>query len=166
MRGRPPKLASERFWSKVDKNGPIVKPELGPCWIWTGWKDYHGYGKFSVGDSTQRGLDVPSHRFAYETLVGPIPAGLELDHLCRNHACVNPKHLEPVTHKVNAKRGDAGKAGKKNASHLIATARAKTHCPKGHPYDLINTWYDKHGHRLCRICLRESQRQYRKNKRL
>jgi len=80
--------AEERFWEKVDKNGPIIKPELGPCWIWKGTKSC-GYGLFYIGNYKY----VKAHRFAYEILVGPIPKGLEPDHLCRNTLCVNPKQL-------------------------------------------------------------------------
>lgn len=83
---------------------------------------------------------VPAYRFAYEFLVGPIPDGLELDHLCRVRLCVNPAHLEPVTHAENNKRAGV----------------AKTHCKWGHPYNEANTYRrrDRPGNRQCRVCAR------------
>lgn len=92
-----------RFWSKVDKAGPLPKwaPFLGPCWLWTGHLDRYGYANFGLGKHRM----VKVHRFAYELLVGPIPEGLEIDHLCRVRHCVNPAHMEPVTHAENMARG-------------------------------------------------------------
>lgn len=86
---------SARFWAKVDKRGP------DDCWLWLANKTApNGHGRFSTGGSM-----VMAHRFAYELLVGPIPDGLVIDHLCRVRLCVNPKHLEPVTAVENIKRG-------------------------------------------------------------
>ena len=93
-----------RFWAKVNQNGPVPahRPDLGPCWQWTAALDREGYGRFHwLG---QNGL---AHRIAYEMLIGPMPAGLEPDHLCRNRACVNPLHIEPVTHRENTLRGNS-----------------------------------------------------------
>ena len=88
----------ERFWAKVRKTDG--------CWLWTGSHNGLGYGTIrSVG----RKMYV--HRYSYELLVGPIPAGLELDHLCRVPGCVNPDHLEPVTHAENLRRGRLARAG-------------------------------------------------------
>ncbi len=131
------------FFKKVNKNGPIPanRPELGPCWIWVGKLDRNGYGKFR-GD----GRDVFAHRWAYEFERESLPERkapdfLGLDHLCRNPACVNPSHLELVSHTVNLRRGESNNA-------------KKTHCPKGHPYDDANTLKTKCG-RKCRECCRQ-----------
>lgn len=86
--------AIDRFWAKVQKT-----PGDG-CWTWIGGKTPAGYGCFWRGHSS-RG----AHRISYELLVGPIAKGLHLDHLCRNHGCVNPAHLEPVTNAENCRRG-------------------------------------------------------------
>jgi HNH endonuclease len=94
-----------RFWSKVDKNGPPpeTRPELGPCWIYTGYVDPKtGYGQFG-----NKGTKLP-HRIAYRYVVGPIPKGMHLDHLCRRRICCRPDHLEPVTPRENIRRGDQG----------------------------------------------------------
>lgn len=117
----------------------------GDCWEWTA-STTHGYGRFS----RQR-----SHRALYEMLVGPVPEGLELDHLCRNRACVNPDHLEPVTRRVNVLR-----------SPLAAGARARqTHCHLGHEFTPANTLISRRNQRECRACRRrrgnESQRRRR-----
>ena len=117
----------DKYWVRVEGSG---------CWAWTGGLDTSGYGIFSVN-----GNSVGAHRWSYQHHVGPVPEGLELDHLCRVRRCVNPEHLEPVTSQVNTLRGQ---------SPMAANAR-KTHCPSGHPYDQVNTnWYD--GRRYCRAC--------------
>lgn len=97
-----------------------------------------------------------AHRFAYEDIVGPILEGLTIDHLCRVRHCVNPAHLEPVTHLENVRRGNGG-----------LNQLAKTHCPKGHPYDEENTYRlpSRPSGRYCRACRRERNRaQYMKLK--
>lgn len=86
----------ERFVSSID-------PLPSGCWQWAGSRLYNGYGRMCVGDWAL------AHRLAYEHFIGPIPAGLEIDHLCRNRACVNPSHLEAVPHAVNSKRGNMAK---------------------------------------------------------
>ena len=131
-----------RFWVKVQRtNG---------CWLWIASLDAYGYGQFRVQGRTRK-----SHQLAYELLVGPVPRGLELDHLCRNPRCVNPAHLEPVTHRDNILRGTAP----------IAINSQKTHCHMGHPFDDQNTVYYVAGSRQCRECnnrrSRESQRRQR-----
>lgn len=107
------------------------------CWIWTAARS-HGYGVVTI----DRRL-VKAHRSVYQALVGQIPEGLTIDHLCRERACVNPEHLEPVTHRENILRGEGVAA--KNA--------AKTHCPYGHEYDEKNTRRTG-GRRVCRECSR------------
>ncbi len=135
------------FWAKVDENGPTPahRPDLGPCWDWIASRYRNGYGQFGAGsrsDGTRR--MVLAHRWAYEQLVGPIPEGLESDHLCRNRACIRPSHIEPVTGLENVRRG---------LVPMVAGAyqRAKTHCAQGHPYDEANT-YRWGGRRDCRAC--------------
>lgn len=115
------------------------------CWLWLGAKDKHGYGRFNVGYKTKN-----AYRVSYELYKGEVPVGLKLDHLCKTPSCVNPDHLEPVTHNVNYKRGESGK-------HLGAIHRAKTHCPKGHPYsgnNLIIRTTRTGTQRVCRQCER------------
>lgn len=110
------------------------------CWEWPGKRDPNGYG---------RAGKWWAHRVAYEVWVGPVPAGLELDHLCRNPACVRPDHLEPVTHRVNMLRGRT--IGARNA--------AKTHCIHGHEFTLANTYIRSDtGGRQCRQCGRDRDR--------
>lgn len=87
----------------ADRTVPVlVEPELGECWVWCARLNRNGYGRLSVG-----GRELMAHRLSYEAHVGPIPDGLLLDHLCRVRQCVNPAHLEPVTHQVNTLRGEA-----------------------------------------------------------
>ncbi len=94
----------ERFWRFIDKNGPVpaYAPRLGSCWLWTGAIMHGGYGQIRLRPGTRT---MNTHRFAYELLVGPIPDGLHLDHLCRVPRCCNPLHLEPVTQAENSRRG-------------------------------------------------------------
>ena len=128
--------APDRFWSKVDV--------LGDCWEWLGYRADNGYGRFVLGG---RGAAMEgAHCVAYTLTVGPVPAGLELDHLCRNRGCVNPAHLEPVTHVENVRRGIAGEVNG-------ARQRGVTHCPQGHEYDEENTrWGAKGSGRWSRSC--------------
>lgn len=127
-RGSASLTPSERFWAKVDKSGD--------CWLWTAALDRHGYGAFRTG-----GRHRLAHRVAYELVIGPIPEGLDLDHLCRVHDCVNPAHLEPVTRRENLARGVG----------FIAREIRTTHCPRGHEYSPENT-YVATGSRNCRRC--------------
>lgn len=139
----------ERFWAKVSP-----EPTTG-CWLWFGSTSKLGYGHVSVAGKLR-----PSHRACYEALIGDVPPGLELDHVrdrgCSSRACVNPDHLEPVTHQVNCQRSSSGDVA---ASRMLAAS----HCPKGHPYDGDNLYLDPRGHRQCRECRREAKKSYRLN---
>lgn len=130
----------------------IVDEQTG-CWLWTARIDANGYGRFQRGP----GVSPLAHRAAYEMLVGPISDGLQLDHLCRVRHCVNPAHLEPVTHAENQMRGEA----------FSAVNARKESCENGHPFDLLNTYYrpDRPGTRECRECSRAAKRRYKKRRR-
>jgi hypothetical protein len=115
------------------------EPNTG-CWLWTGARDANGYGRIAVGNGRWRS----AHRVTYELAVGPVPAGLELDHLCQQRACRSPYHLEPVTHRENMRRGNGPMARK---------AR-QTHCLHGHPLTGANLRIRQAGLRQCRTCER------------
>lgn len=120
----------ERFWRKVKRT------DL--CWLWQGAKNNEGYGTFWVAPHV-----VAPHRFAYELLVGAVPDGLELDHLCRVVSCVNPDHLEAVTHAENMRRAK------------VATRSHR--CKRGHEFTSENTYVKPDGTRCCRICRRQAE---------
>lgn len=104
---------ADRFWSKVHKTDT--------CWLWTGYQSAGtGYGRIQAHRIR---TSLPAHRVAYELMVGPVPAGAELDHLCGVRHCVNPHHLEAVSHHENVLRGNG----------IAARNARKTHCPQGHP---------------------------------
>ena len=130
MRKRRNIPIESRFWDKVTKTDT--------CWLWTRAISNNGYGV--IGGLP--GETKYAHRIAYQMVKGSIPEGLELDHLCRNRACVNPNHLEPVTTKENVHRGFSP-AGIQ--SRLIV-------CQKGHPLDRQNTYVSPQGRRMCRAC--------------
>ena len=142
------KTAYERFFGKVKKldNG---------CWEWIGGKAANsGYGVFWLNNR----LGV-AHRVSYEWANNKIPEGLELDHLCRNKSCVNPDHLEIVTHSENARRGETGFLSGQQQGQ-------KTHCPQGHPYDEKNTYHRSNGWRDCKICRNEAVKRHTKKEKV
>lgn len=133
------KLASAiaRFSGRVEKKGE--------CLVWTGILDKKGYARFRGPD----GKKIFVHRFAFIQAHGAIPEGLVIDHKCRNRACCNPDHLEPVTNEENIRRGDVG-----------APNRQKTHCRQGHEYTSENTYTCSTGRRQCMTCKRLNGRRY------
>lgn len=112
------------------------------CWLWTASLNFKGYGVACPGPAGRKAM---AHRYAYETLVGPIPDGLQLDHLCRVRNCVNPAHLEPVTASENQRRAKA----------LI------TKCPHGHAYTPENTYITPNGRRNCLTCRRTHHQRHK-----
>lgn len=162
-----PRPIEERFWQKVDVDGPIPEyaPSLGPCWIWTGALGGGGYGRIEVGKRPVSGTSILAyaHRWLWEYVFGAMPKGLVSDHLCRVRECVNPLHIEPVTVSENARRSPVV------ADICRALGRAQTdkpkpsHCPEGHPYDETNTyWHAARNTRRCRICHSEYKKQWEK----
>ena len=127
-----------RYFAKVD-----WPASFGACWNWTDCVKGEGYGKLRVGSrSDNSSRMVNAHRIAYELAIGPIPAGAEIDHVCRNRSCVNPLHLEAVPKRTNILRGQSPQA-----QNVL-----KTHCPQGHLYDEVNTKLHG-GRRYCRACI-------------
>lgn len=126
----------------LERMGRKIRVADSGCWIWTGAPDTDGYGRIQIGGKSER-----AHRVTWALLNGYPPPGLELDHVCRVRACVNPAHLELVTRRENLLRGIGW--GARNA--------AKTGCPRGHPYNRIGS----NGGRRCSQCDNESQHRYR-----
>ena len=130
---------AERFWL-------FVEEQPSGCWEWIGSRDVrHGYGHYPV--CRARWSNLRAHRVAWTLLRGPLPLDITIDHLCRNRACVNPDHLEPVTNRENILRGE---------SPTAINAR-KTHCKRGHEFTEENS-RTKDGRRECRVCIRIRQR--------
>ena len=128
----------DKFWSRVTED------ESG-CWIWTGDKTPNGYGRYS---------GIGAHRISYELVVGPIPEGLQIDHLCRVRLCVNSDHLEPVTAQTNVLRGTG----------FPAIHAQQTHCKRGHEFTEANTRITTKNQRRCRTCHRDHSREYHRAK--
>lgn len=127
------------------------------CWMWTGATCSLGYGRFSV-----HGISNPAHRYSYQLLIGDVPPGLEMDHLCRMRECVNPFHVEPVTHAENMRRSSlAYKRDPESFRHHLWDRShvrrpgngvpLRTHCSRGHEFSAANTYILK-GSRYCRAC--------------
>lgn len=128
---------ARRFLAKIRHD------ETTGCWEWVAARNTYGYGQFKHGSGMR-----PAHRVSYEAVCGPIPDGLQIDHLCRNRACVNPAHLEAVTCRINLLRGDT----------TTARRAAVTHCPAGHVYAQDNLRVTRNGTRKCKACHRIRER--------
>jgi len=118
---------------------PADRDVTGDCWTWTGHLLPNGYGYFWLD-----GAKDYVHRVSYRQFVGPIPEGLTIDHLCRNRACCNPTHLDPVTQRENNLR----------SAGFAAIKARQTHCIHGHPFDEVNTYIAPNGTRKCMTCRR------------
>ena len=128
----------------IEKVGRVATAQ-DKCWLWWGALTRDGYGRTQLN-----GKHYFAHRLSYELFVGPIPRGMELDHLCRTRNCLNPCHLEPVTTKQNVLRGVG----------VAAVNAKKTHCHKGHIFSEENTYHVR-GERVCRTCARHRSSVYR-----
>lgn len=126
---------------RLYKNMPIE--DSNKCWNWSGYKITSGYGGFFVGVKDKRKFYL-AHRLSYEHFVGPIPEKFVIDHLCRNPSCINPTHLEAVTHAVNVQRGKM--------------SRYWPTCNNGHAWDEETKFYRVDGSVTCRICKRINER--------
>lgn len=133
LQGTLEERLEDRIWAKPG------------CWEWLGSHfKTTGYGLFHRPDPAGVWRSTVAHRVVYEVFVGPIPEGLEIDHLCRNRRCVNPNHLEPVTHRENGLRGES----------IFAKEARQTHCIHGHPFSGDNLRYKPDGRRRCMTCER------------
>ena len=135
-----------RIWNQV-------QPTPDSCWFWLGPKHTHGYGLTTIDGRTRY-----AHRVMYENAIGPIPSGLQIDHLCEEKSCVNPEHLEAVTPYENCVRSEG--TAKRGAT--------QTHCKRGHEFTAENTYRPStHPRRKeCRTCKRNRTNAYKKRRRL
>ena len=162
---------AERFWAKTRIAADCVcrictatGEPAEKCIVWTAAEKANGYGAFWNGTRTLR-----AHRFAYELAIGPVPDGLELDHLCRIRNCVNPAHLEPVTREENRRRGLHGVLSHQRKARPPSPGLTlpSTHCRNGHEYTPENTAVlppsksHPNGRRRCRTCRRAQRRRER-----
>jgi hypothetical protein len=147
--GKPKVPFHVRLWPKVAQTGSVTE-----CWEWLGAKNVSGYG--CMARRTDTGKSTLAHRIVYEATIGEVPDGMDLDHLCCNPGCVNPWHLEVVTHAENMRRSEhVGRA-------RGAQQRAKTHCPWGHEYSGYNLVVNSKGSRCCRTCMAAQTRERRR----
>lgn len=123
---------AQRFHAKVWKH------DAG-CWEWIGSKQPTGYAQLWNGQRVEQ-----AHRISFRLTCGAIPDGMEIDHLCRNRGCVNPDHLQAVSHRENMRRSKT----------IMGQNAAKTECKRGHSFDQANTYITANGARQCRACLR------------
>lgn len=146
MKGPKPRPVIDRLAEKID-----FTSHPDGCWIWQG-SLVQGYGQLSVGSKADGSMTKRrAHRLLYLLVVGEVEDGLELDHLCRNRACVNPDHLEPVTRRENQRRGDT----------IFGRADGRPHCLHGHPWTERTTYIKPDGVKSCRICKSESAKRRR-----
>jgi hypothetical protein len=136
---------AKKFWSHVQKTER--------CWLWVGVRSSDGYGRFEIRNH-QVSKVFKAHQMSWILLRGPVPDGLQLDHLCRVRHCVNPDHLEPVTMAENIRRG---------ISPWGLNAQ-KTHCPRGHELMGPNLYVTPGGGRSCKTCRRDQTRRCRQRK--
>lgn len=132
----------DRFWAKVDKTS-----DPNGCWLWTASLSSVGYGAFGIGGRKTNKVYL-AHRVAYELIVGTIPDGLQIDHICMVRCCVNPDHMEPVTQRENILRGNG----------MSARHARQTHCKRGHEFNDENSEIDSLGRRVCKVCRRQVRR--------
>ena len=150
MQGREGRMMLTRAQVEEWIAGRVEPVTESGCWLWIGNCNSKGYGRIQVNKKR-----IGAHRFIYELLRGPIPSGLQCDHLCRVPCCVNPDHIQLVTSRENTLRGET----------LPALNSKKTHCKRGHAFTPENTLVlSTTKHRLCRICYRARLKRYREEK--
>jgi HNH endonuclease len=140
------KLGHKSTWAQIRAHIDKCIDKTSGCWEWIGSKDLNGYGRL---------YGTSSHRLSYEAHIGPIFKGMDIDHICRNHACCNPKHLEPVTRQENLRRGIGIELQKVRANNRRA-------CSKGHELTVENTYIrPSDGVRQCRTCRADKDKESR-----